>query len=63
MVHVIDIVDRKFAWVVYSSYEYGGDAPDAVFDSEAGAKKYIKDNNEDGWLEIAKFDLTTGKQV
>ena len=54
-------------WVVYSSYEHGGGPPEAVFRTKHEAEKYVKDNEEDedegGWLEIAKFDLLTGQQV
>jgi len=56
-------METNFVWVVYSSYEFGGDSPDAVFGTQEQAEQYIEDNDEDGWLEIAKFDIITGKEV
>ena len=56
---------NKFVWAVYTVDEHiGGVGPEAIFGSFEDAKKYVKDNNdEDGWLEIAKYNLTTGLPV
>ena len=49
-------------WVVQSEDErYGGTV--AVFTDRNKAKKYIEDNNEDGWLVLVAYNGDTGSYL
>ena len=50
-------------WVVQSEDDRHGDPVRAVFTDRNKAKKYIEDNDEDGWLVLVAYNGDTGSYL